>query len=526
MLSFDIKFQNKDMQLTAPQIMMQINRALSGTDKSVQSITPDGYFANVQQGEQVLQVPLQNIMGSLGAEVKRVAPTQGSVKFDRVSPRMRYAITNLETDDARRNYIKSALERQGMEVGQIVGSGRDWYAYDPSQGEYIALTNSPEWEMADAAEALTHGGRLTGSILGTVAGAVAGPFGSMGGAALGTAGAEALTRGIAAATDEDYRDAFSAEDALLAGGMQTAIAGAIPGLATGIRAGAPVILGRTVGSAATAPMSAATQAVGGALEGVGKVAGAAELGASQTGRVVGTALTPGLGRLQLMGMIGQAPRYITEKASQGAQWLGKKLGVEEAVARNVGGEGVTQIAENVARGFGATGARVAAKIRGATPSPRVEELITRKGAEAAARGRDIGQTAQKLSDVGAGAQSFAEGTFGGIMSGAAGVGRVARSAGETISGAASRAAPHELGAYMQGIGRAPSVDRPNLLHVPFRSYNEDIYSEGDTQTFAPFDPATDPNVIMPMGEERPVSIGEGAAQAPRPRIRRHQMLDY
>lgn len=481
---YKVRANGQDVSLTPQQIMFQANQAMQASGKTIQSITPDGLSASVSENGQVFEVPIQALLGASGMEVRGVAPMGDNIDYDTVNASRRFSIANLDSDQAKASYLKSSLEKEGKQVNSIIGQGRDFYYYDQETGRYKALTNSPDWELADLVEGANTGARMTGGLAGGLAGGtVANVPGAMAGGAAGTALAEAGTRGLAAALDPSYREAFRGDEALKAGGIQTVLGGVIPGVAAGVQKVAGNVLGQQLGKIATAPMSSATQAAGYGAQGVGKLGQIGTLGATETGSTIGTAFTPGLGTVQMAGMLAQLPQQAVMGLSKAGQWVGKKVGAEEAAKKIFAGETADQVLSNL----GAATGRGLAKARGMNPINRADtaEEVLRKA------GTSTGKAFEGSYKGGEAVQQLAEEAFRLPMRAMASGGRGLESLGKGMVTAGKGAAPHELSAYMQGTRAAlNSPDRQgNLQTNLYRDFNE---------------PSGQPMPPQPQGEVIPI----------------------
>ena len=206
----------------------------------VMGITPDGLnaqFANMPQ-----PIPIQQLFQQAGIQVTKSEPA--NMDMTRIDPYARMAVSMIGSPDEQKAFLESRVRREtGDMKPQIMGSGRDFYQFDPQSGQYYALTNKPDkWDWSDVMEALPIAARSTAAVAGGIAG-------NAPGAVLAGAGADAAMRGAMFGLDDDFRQSVSLKDQAMQTGMNSAIdvgtlglvkgAGAASGLRQMIKGGAP-----------------------------------------------------------------------------------------------------------------------------------------------------------------------------------------------------------------------------------------------------------------------------------------------
>ena len=310
-----------------------------------QGLTPDGTSAIFKLPDgQTQQVNLLDTLQQNGKQIASLKPMGDNVNYDNVDTKWRFAIENLEDPDARQVYLKSKLQKDfGIKDPQIVGSGTDYFVFNPANGQYHALTNKPGMDFSDIATIGNTGARIAGATAGGALGAAAGlGAGSIAtgalGAAAGHAATDAAIGGIVGGLDEDYRNAFNLKNEwkgrALGAGL-SGVGGAV-GPALGVAKGL-VSAGRITGEAGGA-INALTglersgiatpiaKGVGGAAETVGNLGAAgSKLLNTDIGRM---GLEMGLDPTGITGMA-QGAAFLPQlpsMAARGLQWVGKKVG--------------------------------------------------------------------------------------------------------------------------------------------------------------------------------------------------------
>lgn len=290
-----------------------------------QGISPDGTTLTLLDAEGPYEVKVEDALKDvLGWQPQGVQPLNAD--YSQVSPELRALVHQMPDDLAKRSFLEGKMREYGHQDTQIIGQGRDWYAYNPHENKWMGLTNSPEWDLSDLSEAGLVGGRALASAGGAIAGALTGGgVGAIPGAAAGGAAFDIGSRGISAAIDPAFRDV--AEENL--GGMAKDV-----GMGAAIDAGT-MGLGRMIPtSAMRAPLSAIGQKLGSFAEETGK--GLSKVGGFMGGKtaseVASTIAAPDAGMVT-MGL--QLPREVMTAIPRAAGWLaespvGQKMLSEEA----------------------------------------------------------------------------------------------------------------------------------------------------------------------------------------------------
>lgn len=391
-----------------------IAQSMREAGENVVGISPDGGMLTLQDAQGTFNVKTSDALKQMGWTVQGATPQNAD--FSGVSAGMRAAVNKLPTDDARRMYIEQTLTRQGIEKPQIMGAGRDWYAFNPQSGRYTALTNTPNWDVSDAVEFGLEVPRAIASAVGGGAGLALGggvasvPLG-MAGAGLAGGAVDALTRGAIAGVDPAFRDVARAnlgdmgKDLAMGAGLDAATMGLYKGAGPAGRwvggklmggaqkIASPKIAGAMnfAGKAATglgnateavmqaAPASKTAQAVGRVSQGMGEgMQGLAKMADNSLGHELATFGIPGAAEMQAASFIGQAPSYLSRGMVRGLDWLGnreslrqiapKLAGNLKGAAKRLGEEGLTYptwaqkvqgSAEDFARRVGGNPAQVA-----------------------------------------------------------------------------------------------------------------------------------------------------------------------
>lgn len=365
-------------------------------------ISADGLTVTFQDptGGQPYEVDTRDVLKEMGWQVagmNPIAPDYGAVQ-----PEWRAAISALPDDDMKQAYLEAKLKRVGIDTPMITGRGRDWFVYNPNTSQWLAVTNSPDLELADLGEVASEGAHILGSAIGGgfggTAGAFAGPVGSIAGASAGGAAggglADLARNKILSEYDpefagirEKYQPRMAEEarrsmafDALTMGGLK-GLGMAMPGVRSLLAKG---------------PLSTAARTAGRGFEsaGAGLAQTAKTVAETPFLRELGMFSTPGVAETATLGFLGQLPTAALRGSVKG---LGK-VAESPSVQRILGAEQ-----------SGALG-RLSQELLAKRAPARglAEEMASRMGAGAAegseASARDIvGNIAEKLG------QSFGKG---------------------------------------------------------------------------------------------------------------------
>ena len=349
-------------------------------------VSADGMHIQMDDGDgKPYTVPVTDAMKGFGFDVKGMKPQ--NVDYDHVEPGLRAGVTGLDSDSMRAAYLKGSLQDRGIKDAQVVGAGRDWYAFNPATSQYVALTNSPKWGAGDAVEGGMRALRAAGSTVGGAAGFALGggsplsAAGAAAGAGLGGGATDALERLALAAHDPAYERVASehlgdmAKDVGVGAGIDAATGGALAAAPAAGRALFGSAAGDAVkGALEAGPISTLARSAGKTAEVGGDLAarGAGALD-NEVGRTMVSSVMPGMGQVQNLGMALQAPEQAAEFGAKGAYWLGDKFGSEEGNALTRGASGVLQRNADTAEGGIADKIGDLARNRAATygpPNPR------------------------------------------------------------------------------------------------------------------------------------------------------------
>lgn len=281
--------------------------------------SPDGQQIQIEDSKGTFSVSPQQVLSQLGWQVQGVQPL--SPDYSQVSPRARAAITAISGEDNKIAYLQMLERRNGNPNPQIMGSGRDFFVFDPKTQNYRALTNNPDWDVSDLGEAAAELpgaiGATIGAGLGAAGGSAAGGIGAvpglMAGAAAGSALGNSITKVALGIQDEDARKAMLDSPWTQAGGV----------------AGTAAFDAATAGVGAKIPgaVSAMTRGAGRVVSGVGRVMGhGARLLDNNFGRdVVGTMVNPAGNTLAVAELAGKAPAGLMKAANRLPGYVGEQM---------------------------------------------------------------------------------------------------------------------------------------------------------------------------------------------------------
>ncbi len=325
-MSVDFDIANKDGKsgtVSANYIMGQVKQA----GMNPQGMSADGMSMTLQDSKGSYEIPTTKAIENLGWQVQKMTPQNAD--YSAVQPAWRAAVHGLPNDKMRAAYIKGSLEDLGHKDPKVIGSGRDWYGWDPESNRYVALTNSPDWGAGDLAEGGMDAARAVGAGLGGATGALGGLGvasipGAIGGAAAGGAGVDLAERGALAAFDPRYRQVAgdSMHDMAMDVGKNAALDGVTQGAAKAIplaaKAVSPAIGGALGKFMDNGAMSSAARGAGHVADKVGGAVNAA--GKWMDGSVghdfVG-GLLPGGAEAQTAQFVAKAPGWLATKSAEG-----------------------------------------------------------------------------------------------------------------------------------------------------------------------------------------------------------------
>ena len=441
----------------------QVFHSLQQMGANPVGISPDGTRITLQDQQGPYEVEIDKIFQQHGYEVGNMMPAQPV--YDYVDAGMRHAVMKLPDDDSRRAYLSTQMQKRGIELPIIVGTGRDWSVFNPETNDYIAITNSPDIEMADFAEAASTVGRMGLGAVGGMLGSVGGPLGAAAGYAGGATLADVGERALLGYLDPEYAEAAPWEAHAADVGQASALDAA---LGVGGAYAGPAL--RT----ALSPFSTATKGIGRGLQTAGDaVGGAGRVLQKPFVKETATYVTPGVGEAATAGWLGQLPQQAITGPARLMGWAGRSRSLREHAPGMAGRmEGMSQQLLRQRAGKMNLAEEMAAKMGGG-PAPRpdratasdvlgnIGEMMqrgqTRKGYGMA---REYGIPAQDAMGIG---RQFAEeslmGKIGGRMQGLGGgiddlanVGLGLEKAAIGTTGIAARGL-QGLGGATSGIGK-------------------------------------------------------------------------
>lgn len=268
------------------------------------------------------EVNIPEYLGSKG-KVTSIKPAGGAVAYDFVNDGARRGIAALGNhEDLKKLYLKAHLRDQGVGDLNVVGSGDDFYFFDPKTGRYNALTNKPGLDMTDVNEfgvdaaenVLGIGGAIAGGIGGGGLGTgVLGPAGTIIGGAAGSALGGSVGRGVfdtgAMALDKNLRSLIGSEEFQTGRAKQAAFDALGGGVGEGLSVLAPRLM-------ASGIASGAAKKVGGGLEAAGDIVGSgarylnSEAMIPRIARGVAENFVPVTGQLQIPAMLARAGELV------------------------------------------------------------------------------------------------------------------------------------------------------------------------------------------------------------------------
>jgi hypothetical protein len=353
-----------------------VMQSLAKMGEQVVGRSADGQTLTLQDDQGTFELPVADAIQKMGYQVKSVRPTapdESGVDFE-----TRFAVSNLADEDMKKAYLETKLRRQGIANPQIMGSGRDWFTFDPQSNQWKALTNKANWDVSDIAEALPAAAKGITSAVGGTVGMAGGVPGMAVGAAAGNALADAGMRGALYGLDPDYKAVSTLGQHLKEIGVDSAVAGGT----AGVLGGAAKYLGPAVrGLVTSGPVSTAGRAIGGAGQavssGVGKAAGFMAGGPLR--QDVAASFIPGVMNAQLAGLGAELPQMAM---TGGVSALGKAA--TSGPVKAVLGEETSQ---NLGRGIESLLAK-----RGGDPLRTLNDVLRsgKPAAEIPPTARDVG----------------------------------------------------------------------------------------------------------------------------------------
>jgi hypothetical protein len=322
-----------DNQYLASQLAQQGEQVLG--------VSADGAQITLADARGQFTVPVEQVLQKMGYQVTSMRPT--APDESRVNFGHRFALQEIGEEDMKKAYLETKLRKEGFENPQIMGKGRDWYAFDPKSSSWIALTNKSSWDTSDIAEGVAQVakgvGATVGGSFGALAGAGGGPPGILAGAGLGAGAGNAMVQGGMRAgleaLDPEYHKVMTGMQHLKDIGVDSAVSGALAVPFVGAaKYGGPLLRGM----ATTGPVSSAVRATSGAgravASGTEKAAGFIARGPMRTD--IAGSFVPGVMEGQIGSLAMQAPRAAMV---QGPEYLAR--GVESGTGKALLGEEAT-----------------------------------------------------------------------------------------------------------------------------------------------------------------------------------------
>lgn len=175
------------------------------------SVTPDGTTIHVSDNQGgVRELDIKQLLEAQGNQVG-FKPLDEAVDYSTVDPSYARKLELIGNDETSRQLLlKSQLAGKGIPDAKIVGSGDDYFYFDPKTNKYNALTNKPGMDMSDIQRSIpglvSGAGALAGGLFGAAGG---GGLASIPAGALGAAGggmfARNLMKSAESAGDPEYR---------------------------------------------------------------------------------------------------------------------------------------------------------------------------------------------------------------------------------------------------------------------------------------------------------------------------------
>lgn len=332
-MSLEFTIQNNSgaqERLSVSDVAQQMQQA----GEQVLGISADGSTIRLADGQGEFDVKAEDALKQLGWQITSLAPANAD--YNTVNKEWRAAISALPHDEMRRAYLEGQFRRSGVEHPQIIGGGRDWFAFDPESNQYVALTNNPEWDASDAIEAAVKAPRFiasaAGGAVGGLAGIATGPAAVAAGAAgagIGGGLADTATRYLLAQNDPVLAETMKgnlgavAGDILMESGLDAATAGLF---------GAGALAGRGVKAALNSgPISTALKTAGQFGEAGGRILNKVSRVADKPlGQEMTAMMVPGASELVTLGTLGQLPSQAVRAGVKGMGRLGETRFMQEA----------------------------------------------------------------------------------------------------------------------------------------------------------------------------------------------------
>lgn len=393
--------------VTIPEIISQLTEA----GYQPHGYSADGMMLTLADEQGPYQVKVEDALNQLGWQISEVKPENAD--YSAVSPKWRAAVEMLPNDDTRRAYVEGQMKRLGHTDIQVVGRGRDWYAFNPQSSQWVALTNQPGLGVSDAAGLAAGLPRFAGSLAGGAAGgalaglaaipsgpgAIAAGIGGAGvGAGVGSALGGGASRALLAQFDPELANVMKenmgdvAKDVGIESGVDAVTMGAAKGLGPlfrgAINKGPVSSAARAVGAGSehagealsktsrflggVSSSEEAAQAAKAAEGGIGKQVAHALTGPQMRQDITGAVAIPGVAETQAVAYGLQAPSLLGRSLLEGAESLGKTKTMQDLFPGAA--RGLRTFATRMSRG----------SPRMPAPERMAEEAAARIGGEKAA----------------------------------------------------------------------------------------------------------------------------------------------
>ena len=361
------------------------------------TLSPDGQTLHlVDASGGTAEVNIPEFVGAK-AKVQAIAPIQGLIDQSMVDAGLRANVSALGNhDDLKRMYLQGQLRDKGIKDANVIGSGSDFYFFNPETGKYHALTNKAGADLSDLAglgvgaaeKVLGIGGSIAGGLAGTATGAAAGSalpvagtaLGAILGGAAGSAGGgsagRALFDKIAGEVSPGLAPYIYSEEVQGDRLREAAFDALGGGLGAGLGAIAPKLMSRGLASTAVSKAGGAVEKVG---DVIGKGAGylASEETIPKLARAAAEGFVPVTGQLQLPALAARAGELIPlglkglNKAANYGYGKVESEGLKQSLDKLAQWSALKGLAREEAPEWGA---RMAAKLQGAAaPTAGVRE---------------------------------------------------------------------------------------------------------------------------------------------------------
>lgn len=290
------------------------------------AISPDGQTVSMQDQQGQYDLPMATVLQNLGlGEIVGGKPLDAD--YENVEPGWRALVHKLPNDAQRKELLTQILTQRGIENPQLMGSGRDWHLFNPTNNSWMGITNSPDWDSSDLVEAGLEIPRFAASgLAGGGAAALTGgnPFAGMAGAAAGGGAVDALERGAMALLSPEYRNVVSQNAGENVADIAKGAAFDAAGFGVGKLAGKALGAATRGGASAVAPASALARGAGATSRiGGGLVEDAAGMLDGPVMSDLATTFVPGAAEAQGIGYLAEAPAWLAKQGARAMNAVGE-----------------------------------------------------------------------------------------------------------------------------------------------------------------------------------------------------------